>query len=112
MNYGQVKGYVLIVFGGLVIAAGGVLLVLQWDNKAVFSLYGKNYGQNLPEAGGINTGLLMLLSAVGGLVLAAVVWLLILGIRSVRKGRRAEMERATQQRIEQIERQQQAQNNA
>ena len=54
------KFYVRVIFSGLVLLAGVVLLVLQWGNHAAFSFYGTNKQ--------VNTLLLILCSAVGGLV--------------------------------------------
>ena len=102
MNTSSVKGYVLVVFSGLAILAAVLLLVLQWGNRSAFSLYGKNYGQNPPD-GGVNTALLMLLSAAGGLVMAGLIWILFRGARAIRKGRRAEAQEQIRRRLKDLE---------
>ena len=82
----RIKGYVLVVPIGIVLLATVVLVVLQWGNAASFSLYGRNltpHTEGGKTVGGVNTALLMVLSAVGGLV---VVWLckvFVYGLRAV-----------------------------
>lgn len=60
MTIGTFKGYVLVILGGLVVAAVVVLLALQWGNLAKISIYGLNTE--------VNTGRLMLCSGVGGVI--------------------------------------------
>ncbi|MGA2265841.1 MAG: hypothetical protein ABSH10_05360 [Phycisphaerae bacterium] len=72
------KFYVRVIFSGLVLLAGVVLLILQWGNKAKFSLYGSNKEPN--------TLMLMLCSAVGGVVawwLIKMLWRGIVGLHRV-----------------------------
>ena len=72
MKLAAVRFYLMIVVSGLVLLAGAVLVVLQWGNKAVFSLYGKNMTSP--------TWVLTLASAAGGLVVWAMVKVLWRGI--------------------------------
>ena len=60
MTIGTFKGYVLVILGGLVVAAVAVLLALQWANSAQLSIYGM--GKQ------VNTAVLMLCSGVGGVL--------------------------------------------
>ena len=79
MKLAAVKFYLMIVVSGLVLLAGVVLVVLQWGNQADFSLYGKNM-KSLTWA-------LILASAVGGLVVWAMVkvlWRGIMGLHRLR----------------------------
>jgi len=91
MSYRGIKGIVQIVGGGLVTAAGAILIALQWGNHAEFSFFGRNYSiRFLPQGqttDGINTAMLMLASAVGGVAMAAAMWLLVRGILAVRRSR-------------------------
>ena len=56
--------------------------MLQWGNEGNFSLYGKN----LPNT---NTGLLMLLSLIGGLVLPWLLKALVRGLAAIRRVRKS-----------------------
>lgn len=90
MSVKRVKGTVLVVVSGAVILAAGVLIVLQWGNPAEFSLYGKNYSIRFQEDGktateGVNTGLLMLCSAAGGVLVFWMTKVLLGGIGALRK---------------------------
>lgn len=79
MKLAAVKLYVAVVLSGLILLAALVLLVLQWGNRAAFSLYGTN--TNPP------TWLLVLASAVGGVVawaLIKVLWRGIVGLHRLR----------------------------
>lgn len=93
MTYRGIKGVVQIVVGGLATAAGAILIALQWGNHAEFSFFGCNYSIRILEkgqtSGGVNTAALMLASAVGGVTMAAAVWLLARGILGVRRERAA-----------------------
>lgn len=92
MNVQSVKGYVLVILSGLVILAAALLVILQWGNPAEFSLYGKNYSISKQEdggaTGGVNTALLMLCSAAGGLLLFWTAKVMIRGIGALRRGRK------------------------
>ena len=79
MRIQSVKGYVLTIGCGLLIAAGAVLVILQWGNTARFSLYGKNQTYN--------TALVMVGSILGGMALIPLVKLFIHGVKAVRRGR-------------------------
>jgi hypothetical protein len=71
--------YLMIAVSGLILLAGVVLVVLQWDKNVLFSLYGKS--MNPP------TWLLMLTSAAGGVVawaLIKVLWRGIVGLHRLR----------------------------
>lgn len=93
MSVKRVKGTVLVVISGAVILAAGVLVILQWGNPAEFSLYGKNYSIRFQEdgktaTGGVNTGLLMVCSAAGGLLMFWMAKVLLGGIVALRKARK------------------------
>lgn len=101
MSVKRVKGTVLVVISGAVILAAGLLVILQWGNPAEFSLYGKNYSIRFQEdgktaAGGVNTGLLMVFSAAGGVLVFWMAKVLIGGIGALRKAsKEAETREAT-----------------
>ncbi len=75
------KGFFFLISGGLVIVAAAVLILFQWGNTARFSLYGKNIDN-------ANTALLMALSALGGITLLLMFWLVLLGIKALRRAGR------------------------
>jgi len=79
MNYRTFRGYVQAVVSGLVILAAALLVVLQWGNVSAFSLYGKNTQ--------LNTGVLMLCSLAGGVVLYWLVRAFLRGALAIRRGR-------------------------
>lgn len=80
MGMQSVKGYVQAVFGGLLVAALGVLVALQWGNHAQVTMYGPVMS--------VNTALLMLCSGAGGLVLIGGALALFRGIAGIRRSRR------------------------
>ena len=80
MNTDSIKGYILVVLSGLVLFAAILLLVLLWGNDSNFSLYGKSLV--------VNTAVLVIGSAVGGVILAIMIKILIIGIRALRKGQK------------------------
>lgn len=79
MNANVFKGYFLMISSGLVLIAALVLLILQWGNSATITLYG--------PAKSVNTLLLMVLSAVGGVVAVFLGKALLRGVIALRKGR-------------------------
>jgi len=83
-----VSAYFKVIPGGLILAAVLVLLLLQWSLSADLSFYGKPVR--------INTGWLMLFSAVGGAVLAAVIFLFVSGLRVLLGLRRERQRQAAQ----------------
>ena len=99
MAFKRFRGYVLVVTAGVVLAALAVLVALQWRQRAEFNLFGQPYvirvfdGSRL--SGGVNTALLMLLSAAGGLVTAGMLWLLVRGLRILRAVRRERLAQAS-----------------
>lgn len=76
MKIGTFKGYVLVVLCGLVVATVIVLLALQWGNHAEISIYGLSKRPN--------TAVLMLCSAVGGVLVMWVSELFLHGWRILR----------------------------
>ncbi|MGC9455324.1 MAG: hypothetical protein ACP5HU_10735 [Phycisphaerae bacterium] len=107
MSYRTVQGYILIVVTGALLLAAGILIVLQWGNHAEFSFYGKNYSIRTIEGGqvdgGVNTAVLILLSAAGGILMWWCVKLLFRSARGVRRSRRDDAGRAVQKRVEKLE---------
>jgi len=92
MKLSLLKGYVQAIVSGLIILAAVLLVALQWDQVAGFSLFGKRYDivvVNDDVRGGVNTALLMLFSAIGGVVLYFLVKVLFHGALTLRKGFRA-----------------------
>ncbi|MHC4983068.1 MAG: hypothetical protein ACYTF6_07870 [Planctomycetota bacterium] len=93
MKSRKILTYSVIVICGLVLAAGVVLLALQWAQRAGFNLYGYPYTIHVhPDgktAGGINTALLMLLSALGGIVAVFLVRFIFWAIRLLRRRAKA-----------------------
>jgi len=78
MKVSALKGYVLVVFSGLVILLLASLVGMQWSKTGVFSLYGKDVQARM--------WLVMLLSAAGGFLLLGMLRLLKRGVRALRKG--------------------------
>ena len=106
MSFKSFKGYVLTILSGAVLLAVVVLVTLQWGQRASFSLYGKPYDLHLVEGritGGVNTSLLMLLSGLGALVVVAMGWVLVYGIRVLLNSRRRQALHKVQQRVEKLE---------
>ena len=88
MNFNTVKGYVFIILSSLVLVTAVFLTILQGGLKAEFSIFGR------PEDRSINTGLLMLFSAVGGIIVYLCMHLLFSGIGSARRGREEALRRS------------------
>ena len=81
MNWNYIKGYVLTVVGGLYLIAMTLMVVLNLKNYCDWSLYGAiQYGQSI--------GVIMLCSAVAGILTVYVVKLFIWGLKDIRRGRR------------------------
>ncbi len=76
------KAYARVVLGGLVILAAIVLVLLQWSTTSDITLYGKWVT--------VGTWLLMLASAVGGILLLWVVKQFFHGVGTLRRQRREE----------------------
>jgi len=90
---GKIKAYLYVVLGGLVILAAGVLVLLQWNGAARFQLYGLYFDITVVDGqitGGVNTALLMLCSAVGGVVMVFVVRLFFRGVGILRRASKAD----------------------
>ena len=96
MNFNTVKGYVFIVFSSLVMVMAVRITILQGGLRANFRIFG------WPEDGiiradvgdsGVVTGLLMLFSAVGGIVVYLCMNLLFSGIGAVKKGKEEALRR-------------------
>lgn len=82
MRFKTVQGYVQVVVIGLLLAAGAILVILQWGNTASFSLYGKNVIYN--------TGGVVLVSVAAGAMLIPLMRWFIHGIKDIRHGRMQE----------------------
>jgi uncharacterized membrane protein len=79
MNY--IKGYLMTVLGGIYLLAVVLMVALNLKNYCDWSLYGAiQYGQSI--------GVIMLCSAVAGVVTVFVVRLFVRGIGDIRRGRR------------------------
>jgi len=100
MNYNTVKGYVYIVLSSLVLVMAVLITILQGGLRANFSVFGTPAdgtittvvntvdGKNtVTNTGGVNTGMLMLFSAVGGIIVYLCMHLLFSGIGAARRGR-------------------------
>lgn len=81
MNFDLIKGYVLTAASLAVLAAAGVLVLVNSGNVGTFHAYTRSIE-------GFNIATLMLLSAVGGIVSAGMFWLLIRGVRRISAGYR------------------------
>ena len=81
MNLKTINGYILTIVSGLVLLAGVLFLALQWDNKADYSLYGKNIND-------ANTGLIIICSAIAGWLVPKVFRVMFKGIAKIRKVRK------------------------
>ena len=93
MQFNSLKGYFLAIPSGLVLLAAALLVVLQWGNAAEFSLYGKNFSVHLTDGGkvigGVNTTLLMIFSAAGGVVMVLVGKMMVRGLMALRRAGRS-----------------------
>jgi len=76
----KINGYILAITSGLVLLAGVLLLALQWGNGCDFSLYGKNIR--------VNTGLVILCSAIAGWLVPKIFRIMFKGIAKIRKVRK------------------------
>ena len=81
MNFNTIKGYIFVVFSSALMLVGAFITILQGGLHSEFTVFGK-----LPPER-VNTGVLMLFSAVGGIVIYLCMNLLFAGIAAVRKGR-------------------------
>ena len=81
MNFDLIKGYVVAVLSAAVLVAGGVLVLVNSDNRGPFHLFVRS----IPD---FNIAGLMLWSAMGGLLLAGAVWTLVRGVKRIRAGYR------------------------
>lgn len=93
MNGKILQGYIIVIVSALAILAAALLLIVQGATKAEFSVYFK-------EAVSINVGVLMLLSAVGGIILVQVIKLLFFGMTMLHRGRQEYMRKLGQRPIE------------
>ena len=92
MKSSKIVGYFVLVVCLLVLLAGIVLVALQWAQRTGVNLYGypcSTYTQNNKTAGGVNTALLMLLSAGGGIIAVFLVKLICWAVGSIRRAGRA-----------------------
>ena len=79
MKLAAIKLYLMVMVSGVILLAGLVLLIPQWGHRSAFSVYGANRQ--------VNTLLLMLLSAVAGVVawrLIKVLWHGMVGLHRLR----------------------------
>ena len=91
----RLQGGLAVVLSGAVLLAAGMLVILQWGNASEFSLYGKNYSILIAggaRQGGVNTAVLMILSAVGGVVVLVAARVFIRGAAALHKARKAGMQ--------------------
>ena len=88
MSKESVKGYLLVIPSGLVLLAAVVLVILQWGNHGAFSAYGRNMT--------VNVAVLMLLSALGGIVVVALGKVFWVGAMALRRSRKIEAAKAEQ----------------
>ena len=93
MSVKRVKGTVLVVISGAVILAAGLLVVLNLPHPAQLNLYGPVYTVDIDpdtkqRVGAVNTGLLMLCSAAGGVLVFWMAKVLLRGIGALRKARK------------------------
>ena len=98
MNWNLVKGYVLVVLSGLIIFATAVLIVVQWDLTAKFSVYASKPTE-------VSTLLLVVCSAAGGVVLLLLLKMMVVGISALRRGHRASDQQRTRQALQRLEKQ-------
>jgi len=91
MNIRILKGYVLVLASGLALLAAGLLLILQWGNKADLTAYGPHVE--------VSTLLLMVASGVGGVLAALLARVLLHGMRSLSQGRREQTRRQAENRL-------------
>ncbi len=95
MNLELIKGYVLVIVSGLVLLAAGLLIILQWGNFTDVTMYGPVVK--------VNTGLLMIASAVGGIAIGFLVRAMVYGLLAMHKGRRVSDLKRAQSRIAELD---------
>ena len=102
MGLRSLKAHFQVILGGFVLLAAALLIILNLANGALFSLYGKNIGavSGGEIAGGVSTGVLMLFSAIGGVLLWYVGRLFVHGAMQIWRQRRqqARMQREVEKR--------------
>ena len=93
MRFETVKGYLMVLFSGAIILAASLLIILNWTSRADLHVFAWHYSIRIIEGGtfvgGFNTALLMILSAVGGVVALVLARTFIRGAAALRKGRKA-----------------------
>ncbi len=97
MNWNYIKGYVLTVIGGLYLVAVGLMVAMNWGNACEWTLFGAiQKGQSI--------GIIMLCSAVAGVLTVFVIKMFFWGLKDIRNGRRdqalrkvSQMEKAQKQ---------------
>jgi len=96
MNARLVKGYVLVTFSVLVLAAAAVLLLTNFDNDWKLKVFWRD--RALPRAAWL------LLAAGGGVVIWWVAWkVLPKGVAALRAGTAARRSRETARRVRELE---------
>jgi len=90
MSVKRVKGTVLVVISGAVILAAALLVILNLPHPAQLNLYGPVYTVDIDletkeRVGAVKTGVLMLCSAAGGVLIFWMTKVLIRGIGVLRK---------------------------
>jgi len=91
MGPSKIVAVFVLVVCGLILVAGIVLVALQWAQRADFNLYGypyNSYTQAGRTHGGVNTALLMFLSAAGGIVAVFLVKLICWAVGAIRRAGR------------------------
>jgi|GEM_PF-1746157 len=91
MSLRGIRGWLFTIIAALVLIAMAVLVLLQWNNPAQLNVYGVQYNVQVEDGkagGGVNTALLMLASAFGGLAAYGLARLLVHGVRLIRVERR------------------------
>jgi len=102
MNWQMIKGYLAAIFSGGLLIAAAVLVFFQWANVSEFSLYGYGYdimSEGNRYAGGVNTALLVMCSAVAGIAALYLVRLLLYGLGNIRGGRKRQSDQQTAHRL-------------
>ena len=110
MTLRTLKGYVMVILSGLLLSAAALLVILQWGRVSGFSLFGYPYEILVMDGkvkGGVNTALLMIISAVCGILAVLLVKMLVAGSLILRKRHRQEEQKQVAERLAKLEKSQQ-----
>ncbi len=81
MNWKMIKGYILVATSGLIMIAAVLLMIKQGGEETRFKLY------FVSDPVMVDTGMLVLFAAVGGIVLMSCLRMMVNGMHNLKRGR-------------------------